>query len=281
LSSERAPLTELVLLASGELAADPTYGATKLNKALFLADMLHYRRYGEPVTGATYERLPRAPAPRGILAARQALLEAGDATLEVHSYLGHQVERLIGTRPADRSRFADTALELAGQVCDSLRGHSHVNVLGWQLAAEHEVIPYPAIFLSAAAPDQGDLERGRALAADRGLAGSPRRSGGPGAAGGEGLPGDRVPRQVTYECPTEELRAGYPRVDDVLDGVEWGCARWRDGFHRIPGTRLAVLRTAWPIPVLRVYFSLPDEARCTVWAIDQVPAYAPGEDGSS
>jgi hypothetical protein len=51
-------LPELMLLMAEHLQSDPTYGATKLNEALFFADHLHYKRHGASISGATYERLP-------------------------------------------------------------------------------------------------------------------------------------------------------------------------------------------------------------------------------
>ena len=53
-------LAELMLLAAEGLQTDPTYGATKLNKALFFGDFLHHKRHGRPISGAAYLRLPRA-----------------------------------------------------------------------------------------------------------------------------------------------------------------------------------------------------------------------------
>jgi len=278
-ASGTLPLGELVLLAAAELAGDPAFGATKLNKALFFSDLLHYKRHGTTITGSVYERLPRGPAPRDIVAVRQALIDAGDARLDHVGYLGYLQARLVPLRPPALSGFAATELQLVRQVCAALAGHSHANVLGWQLAAEREEIPPESIFLAAAPPARDDLARGRAVAAERGLIGAPRPSGSRSptelAAAGE-----RALRQVAYEYPTADLRGRYPRAGEVFTGIEWALARWPDGAHRVPGTRLSVVRTEWPVPSLRAYFSLPGEGRCTVWAIDEVPPYAEAEDGS-
>ena len=56
-------LAELMLLAADRLHTDPSYGATKLNKALFFSDFLHYKRHGDLISAAVYQRLPRAPGP--------------------------------------------------------------------------------------------------------------------------------------------------------------------------------------------------------------------------
>lgn len=277
-------LGELALLIAGHLADDAGFGATRLNKALFLTDFLHYRRYGSSVSGAVYERLPRAPAPRGIVEVRERLVTQGDARLQVAGYLGYLQHRLVAVRPPGGGTFGRTELEVAAQVCGVLQGHSHLNPLGWQLAAEREEIPYPSAFLASVAPVRDDLVRGAALAAALGLAG-PGAGGGPGAAGAGGGAGrrramdplHRVLRAVHYECPRP---AAAVRGEEVRAGVEWALARWPEGVHRIPGTRLHEVRTEWPVPALRVWFTLGDEPRATVWAVDEVAPYADEEDGS-
>jgi len=39
------------------------FGITKLMKLLFFADFLHFERYGRPIVGDTYYRLPEGPVP--------------------------------------------------------------------------------------------------------------------------------------------------------------------------------------------------------------------------
>jgi len=271
-SEEQAPrLPELMLLMADRLRSDPTYGATKLNKALFFADHLHYKRHGAPVSGATYERLPRAPAPRGLLAIRQGLVDRGEATVEIRGYLGHVQHRLLPLRAPRQEDFEETELTLVAEVADALRGHSHTSVLGWQLAEEREEIPYESAFLSTSPPNRAELDRGAKLAADLGLAGN-------GGARRRALGG--VVRTVAYECRTDVVKGSYPRAGEVLAGIDWALARWPDGFHRIPGTRLHLLKTEWPIPALGTWFSLDDETRCTVWVIEEILPYAPEEDGT-
>lgn len=269
--SDQERLVELILLTAGRLQEDPTYGATKLNKALFLSDFLHYKRHGQAVSGASYLRLPRAPAPRGMLEVRQNLVDRGEARLEVRSYLGHVQERLLPNRPAESNAFGETEVLMVSQVCEALRGHSHTNLLGWQLTAEREEIPYESAFLSTTTPTKADIERASTLGADLGLLGSSpqprRRPGGP-------------ERAVSHECSLDALLATYPRATEVLAGIAWACGRWPEGAHRIPGTRLHLLKTEWPIPSLGTWFTLENDGRCTIWAIDEIMPYAPEEDGT-
>src|SRR5437879_224701 len=231
-----------MLLMAERLRSDPSDGATKLNKALCFADHLHYKRHGAAISGAVYERLPRAPAPRGLLAVRQGLVDRGEATLETRGYLGHVQHLLLPVRPPGEEHFKETELTTVTEVAGALRGHSHTSVLGWQLASEREEIPYESAFLSTATPNRAELDRAGLLAADLGLAGNggTRRR----VPGG----GERVLRTVASECRTDDLRGSYPRALEVLAGIAWALERWPDGFHRIPGTRLHRLKTDWPVP---------------------------------
>jgi len=250
-------LAELMLLAAEGLQTDPTYGATKLNKALFFGDFLHHKRHGRPISGAAYQRLPRAPAPRDLLAVRRGLCDRGEAAVETRAHLGHVQQRLLPLRPPRQEVFEATEVQVVAEVCDALRGHSHANVLGWQLAAEREDIPYESAFLSTSTPARADIERALALADERGLLG-PGPAAGIRPAGSAAPPDQRVLRTVSYECPVGDLLSSYPRAGEVLAGIEWACARWPDGIHRIPGTRLHLLKTEWPVPSLRAWFSLDD-----------------------
>lgn len=53
-------------------------GATKLNKVMWHADVLHYRRYGKTITGQmSYVRLQNGPVPNGIYQTLEALKDDG------------------------------------------------------------------------------------------------------------------------------------------------------------------------------------------------------------
>ena len=52
----------------------PDLGATKLCKVMWFADVVHYRRHGESVSGQdSYERMPRGPVPNGFHDALRSL----------------------------------------------------------------------------------------------------------------------------------------------------------------------------------------------------------------
>jgi len=272
MASEHRRLADLMLAVAGRLQDDPTYGTTKLNKALFLCDHLHYKRLGSAISGAVYERLPRAPGPRDVLAVWRELVRAGEAAWENRGFLGHVQDRLVPLH--DPGSFSDSETTMIDQVCGALRGHAHLNLVGWQLAAEREEIPYESAFLSSSTPTRAELDRAAALAADLGLVG-----GGP---GGQRGPGGQAParRDLSWEWRgRDELAGRYPRGGEVIAGIAWACTRWPDGFHRIPGTRLHLLKTEWPTPALGTWFTL-EPGGCTIWAMEEISPNVPEEDGS-
>ncbi len=72
-------------------------GATKLNKVMWHADVLHYRRYGKTITGQmSYVRLQNGPVPNGIYQTLEALKDDGAI-----------VERSAPTPAGTRREFFD------------------------------------------------------------------------------------------------------------------------------------------------------------------------------
>jgi hypothetical protein len=148
--------TELVLYVADRLRADRAGGVTKLNKVLFFADFAHVRRTGAPITGAEYQKLPQGPAPRRLRPVRDALVEAGAATVAREEFLGYELHRLVPLRPANTSVFATAELETIEQVLADLDGLNARQVsdlsheeAGWRLVEEGDVIPYEAALVGA------------------------------------------------------------------------------------------------------------------------------------
>lgn len=163
---------ELVLYIAEKSVEDPMFGATKLNKILFFADFLAYGGFGKPITGATYQRLDRGPAPVQLLPVQRELVDEGSAVVIERKYFNYPQKRLMPLREADLSAFSAEQISLVDGIIEALRHHSaaevsflsHVNVLGWQIAGEREEIPYEAVFLSAEPLTPADIRRGQELA---------------------------------------------------------------------------------------------------------------------
>ena len=79
---------ELMLYIGEQMADDPLFGATVLNKVLFFADSLAYLTLGQPITGAVYQKLEYGPAPRRLLPEQQRLIDDGRAVSQERKYGG-------------------------------------------------------------------------------------------------------------------------------------------------------------------------------------------------
>jgi hypothetical protein len=64
-----------------------TFGAVKLNKILYYADMLHYAHTGAPITGATYAKRQQGPVPKQVVSCDRALGSGESAYLSKRLFL--------------------------------------------------------------------------------------------------------------------------------------------------------------------------------------------------
>ena len=165
-------LGELILYVSDKCAGDDMFGATKLNKILWWSDFIAYEKYGRPITGAEYMRLGRGPAPRRLVPVRQALVEAGDATVRRDQRLiGYTQDRVVPLRSPNLDLFTGSQISLVDQVIELTWGKSATSVShmshgkAWAIPSDRGTIPYEAVFLSDAPVDEYDLIRTRELVA--------------------------------------------------------------------------------------------------------------------
>lgn len=144
-----------MLMHGGErLQGDCAGGATKLNKVIFFAEFTHFRRHGRAISGCEFQKLAHGPAPRHLLPARRALIEAGDAELREERFLGRPQHRLRPLRAADLAVFSEAELITIDDVVDQLADLTggQVSALsheepGWQHAELGEIIPLATALL--------------------------------------------------------------------------------------------------------------------------------------
>jgi uncharacterized phage-associated protein len=167
---------EMLLYVAARLEDDPAGGATKLNKALYFAELVHMRLNGRPITGAEYQKLPQGPAPRRLVPVRQALLDKGDAEMQSHTYFGRLQKRLVPLRQADLSVFSGDEIAAIDEVVNDLNGRSASEVsdmshreMGWWLAEENETIEWEMAYLKPAVLTPEVRAYARRLAGERGL----------------------------------------------------------------------------------------------------------------
>lgn len=174
----RAKFKELLLYIAESSADDPRFGATKLNKILFYSDFLHYGLHGEAITGATYQRLDRGPAPRELLPVQRELTEKeGDAEIIERTRFGYPQKRLTPKRDPDLSLFNGDEIAVVEAVIDHFHDHNAREVsdishaeLAWKIAGDREEIPYDAVFLASQDLSPADIDRAQELAQEHGWA---------------------------------------------------------------------------------------------------------------
>lgn len=169
---------ELVLYISQKCANDPTFGAVKLNKILFLSDFLAFAHYGEPITGFEYQKLEQGPAPRRLLPVRKQMIEDKDLGLqEILMMSGNTQVRTVNLRRPKLAVFKPEHIVVADSVIAALMEADAKTVselthktVGWRVARFRETIPYETIFLTDEPLTEADLERGLEVAEEHGLA---------------------------------------------------------------------------------------------------------------
>ena len=153
---------ELVIYIAEKCADDPTFGATKLNKILYYSDFYAYRVIGEPITGASYQKLSAGPAPREFLPQKKILEDTSRATFVSQPYFNGVQTRIVpaeGEKP-DLSIFQESELALVDEVIHFFRGKSAADVSafshrepGWIVCNISEVIPYETAWIGMAIMD--------------------------------------------------------------------------------------------------------------------------------
>jgi len=149
-------LAELILYIARISEGDDTFGSTKLNKILFMADFEAYRKLGSPITGAEYQSLPHGPAPRRLMPVMEKLCESGSAAVRIEQRFGYEQKRPIALREPDLSLFSADEIALVDRIVRLLWGFTARDVselshrfIGWQLAEQGEIIPYGLALLAA------------------------------------------------------------------------------------------------------------------------------------
>jgi len=151
---DHTKLKELILYIAEKCEGWGNWGATMLNKILFFSDFIAYAKYGESITGEDYFKLPKGPAPKYLVAAREQLERAEDAVVQKKPTLRGIQDRLIPLREPELSYFKAEQIaivdyvidELKNENSDSVSGLSHT-FYGWQTAKDKEIIPYNTVFL--------------------------------------------------------------------------------------------------------------------------------------
>jgi hypothetical protein len=165
-------LREAILYLSTLTERDRYCGAVKLNKLLFYADFIAYRRLGKSITGQEYQHLPQGPCPRGMKPALEEL-ERRDAiaTREEPMFGGaYRQKRTFAKRLADLSEFSGPEVDLFREVVERFWDTNATDIsdlshefIGWQLTEINETIPYSTVLIGTRRPTPREIKIGQHL----------------------------------------------------------------------------------------------------------------------
>jgi len=148
-------LHEAILYLCQKSVGDPGFGATKLNKLLWFADVDAYLRLETPITGAEYVHLQYGPAPRGMKAALDSLQRAGALRRVSDRILDHDRHIFCATRKVRVDCFSANELAILdakvaehwGKNARQMKEKSH-ECIGYRITKMGETIPLYTAFIA-------------------------------------------------------------------------------------------------------------------------------------
>jgi hypothetical protein len=167
----RARLRELMLFVAERCQDDPNFGLTKLNKILFYCDFLAFGKFGKPITGVPYNKLPYGPVPTGAEIMRRRMENDGDIFVPPDGFSPFRPRRIMPRRAADLAMFSGPEVALVDGVISALAGVTSSQArdlshgAAWRAVEMYEAIPYEAVFVSDQPYTEADVARAHELIA--------------------------------------------------------------------------------------------------------------------
>ncbi len=150
----RERLRQLILYISGTCREQEKFSATILNKTLFFADFVAYKKFGKPLTGVPYMRLPFGPVPKPIEDVKREMEQRGEVKPYFREFFGHRQRRLFPFQSATLDAFSGAEIALLDYMIQymSQMTASEASELShdraWKGLSNGELIPYNAAFIS-------------------------------------------------------------------------------------------------------------------------------------
>lgn len=145
---------ELILYVSHECLDDSTYSRTKLLKILFFSDFESYGVHGTPITGVSYRKLPYGPAPIDFPRIQEEMLRDKQLHIFSRRIYDYSSQRLIPLQQPTFNVVSARDISIVdgwirffwNKSAREVSDYSHGKA--WKMAAESELIPYEAVFIS-------------------------------------------------------------------------------------------------------------------------------------
>jgi hypothetical protein len=164
-----AKLKEIVLYIGSKSLNDPKYGAVKLNKIILFSDYLSYLKYGQPITGVTYIKLPKGPVPKMIHKLLNQMIDDSELALVVGEYFDKEQKRFLPCREANLDLLNAREVAIIDTVIERFREHNGSEVSdishdrAWRIAGMKKEIPYQAAYISDEAPTGYEIRRAKEI----------------------------------------------------------------------------------------------------------------------
>jgi hypothetical protein len=162
---------ELCLYIAHQCMDDPTFSLVKLYKILFYSDFEAYGRFGEPITGRAYRKLPMGPAPASSKEMLARMQQEGLIKIVERAVYDRSRQRVVPLREPDYDLFNAKQISIVdtwirffwNMTAKRVSQYSHGKA--WEIAPMYELIPYEAVFISDDPITEEDVSRVKELAA--------------------------------------------------------------------------------------------------------------------
>jgi hypothetical protein len=167
---KEARFKELVLHIAQECLDDPTYSRIKLLMILFYSDFESYGRYGAPITGMSYRKLPFGPAPAAFSRIQEEMLRDRLIRIVKRRVYDQSSHRLLPLQDPNYEILSAPDISIVdgwirffwNKSAKEVSEYSHGKA--WKLALESELIPYEAVFISDEPVTEEDVAKVKELA---------------------------------------------------------------------------------------------------------------------
>lgn len=160
---------ELVLYISQECLSDPTYSKVKQLKILFYSDFESFGKYGAPITGLPYRKLPFGPAPTAYIRIWDEMQRDHQIRIVEQRVFDLASHRILPLADPDLNSLSGRDVAVVnrwirffwGLTAREVSEYSHGKA--WTLANELSQIPYEAVFISDEPVTIDDVDRAKEL----------------------------------------------------------------------------------------------------------------------
>jgi uncharacterized phage-associated protein len=131
----------------------PALGVTKLNKLLYFLDFDHFEKFGDAVTGDTYENKELGPVPQHIDEIIEEMRSENLITIVCEQVIDYVRYHLLAKSKHDMSIFKPSEIEVLCETTEKWGHHTAKEIVmashgeaPWLATKNGELIPYPLAY---------------------------------------------------------------------------------------------------------------------------------------